>query len=101
MTPLGKIIITSGIIFFTFSTLMWIFTTNWQWFAGGGAILVGTTLTSAVVSAETKTTTRSQNHSVRYSPANGNNGNDKETNTTSEPITQGRIEDDDPFSPRS
>src|SRR3954463_6116576 len=54
MTTLGKIIVIAGICIFTGSTLAWISTGNWQWFAGGGAIFLGTLLTGAVISAETK-----------------------------------------------
>jgi hypothetical protein len=54
MTTLGKITVIAGICIFTASTLLWIIQGNWQWFAGGGAIFLGTLLTGAVISAETK-----------------------------------------------
>jgi hypothetical protein len=54
MTTLGKIIVIAGICIFTASTLLWIIQGNWQWFAGGGAIFLGTLLSGAVISAETK-----------------------------------------------
>lgn len=66
MTQLGRIIITCGILIFTAATLAWILTGNWQWFAGGGAILFGATLTSAILSVEPKDNhkqnTRYNNH---------------------------------------
>jgi hypothetical protein len=58
MTILGKIIVTLGIGIFTGSTLAWIITGEWQWFAGGGAVFFGTLLTAAVISAETKPTNK-------------------------------------------
>lgn len=54
MTPLGKAVIISGILIFTASTLAWIITGDWQWFAGGGSIFFSSLLASAVLSAETK-----------------------------------------------
>jgi hypothetical protein len=54
MTTLGKITVIAGICIFTGSTLAWIGTGEWQWFAGGGAIFLGTLLSGAVISAETK-----------------------------------------------
>src|SRR3954470_6696107 len=54
MTTLGKIIVIAGICIFTASTLLWIIQGDWQWFAGGGAIFLGTLLSGAVISAETK-----------------------------------------------
>jgi hypothetical protein len=54
MTTLGKATVITGISIFTLSTLAWIIQGNWQWFAGGGAIFLGTLLTGAVISAETK-----------------------------------------------
>jgi hypothetical protein len=54
MTTLGKITVIAGICIFTASTLLWIIQGDWQWFAGGGAIFLGTLLSGAVISAETK-----------------------------------------------
>jgi hypothetical protein len=54
MTVLGKATVITGISIFTLSTLAWIIQGNWQWFAGGAAIFLGTLLTGAVISAETK-----------------------------------------------
>src|SRR3954468_23080075 len=54
MTTLGKTTVIAGICIFTASTLLWIIQGNWQWFAGGAAIFLGTLLTGAVISAETK-----------------------------------------------
>jgi hypothetical protein len=54
MTTLGKATVITGICIFTASTLLWIIQGDWQWFAGGGAIFLGTLLSGAVISAETK-----------------------------------------------
>ena len=54
MTLLGKIIVSLGIGIFTASTLAWISSGDWHWFAGGGAIFLASLATSAVVSTETK-----------------------------------------------
>lgn len=58
MTQLGKAIITIGIGIFTATTLLWIITADWHWFAGGGAIFLGATLTATVISVETKGNTK-------------------------------------------
>jgi hypothetical protein len=57
MTQLGKSIITIGIGIFTATTLLWIITADWHWFAGGGAVFLGAALTATIISVETKDTT--------------------------------------------
>lgn len=54
MTQHGKIIITLGILLFTAGSLLWIILQNWQWFAAGFAIFIGSAFTSLVLSVETK-----------------------------------------------
>jgi hypothetical protein len=115
MTVLGKATVITGISIFTLSTLAWIIQGNWQWFAGGAAIFLGTLLTGAVISAETKpspTSTRTPSplpptpptpptddppYSYSYSPI------DRPTDTTDTlpdwtPPSTAPPDDPDPFS---
>lgn len=55
MTFLGKTIITLGITILTFSALAWIVLSDWRWIAAGTAVFIGTLLSGAVLSVETKT----------------------------------------------
>lgn len=54
MTPLSRTLITAGVSIFTLGTLMWIFTRDWEWFAGGAAIFFGTLLAGGILSVEVK-----------------------------------------------
>ena len=56
MTPLARTIITIGIILFTAGAISWILSGNWQWFAGGLAVFIGSLLAGGVLSVETKQT---------------------------------------------
>ena len=60
MTPIARIIIVSAIILFTLGTVAWILTGNWQWFAGGGAILFGSFLAGGILSVDVKHPQRTQ-----------------------------------------
>jgi hypothetical protein len=66
MTTLGKYVIVGGILVFTAGTITWILTGDWHWFAGGATLFLASVLTSAVLSAETKTTTNG--HHRRQQP---------------------------------
>lgn len=61
MTLHGKIIITLGIGIFTASSIIWILMEDWRWFAAGASIFIGSILTSAILSIETKPTTPASN----------------------------------------
>lgn len=54
MTVLGKTIITTGIVILTVSSIVWILTANWQWFAGGGVVFLGSIMAGVIISVETK-----------------------------------------------
>ena len=54
MTSLAKALITIGITIWTLGTILWILSSNWQWFAGGLSLFIGSLLAGAVLSVETK-----------------------------------------------
>jgi hypothetical protein len=87
MTSLGKTIITAGILLFTLGSIAWILTQNWQWFAAGLSVFIGSVLTGAILSVETKqTTTRNSNtlytnNELREPPYNNENDSWRQPST--------------------
>ena len=54
MTSAARLTILLGISLFTAGTIIWILTGDWHWFAGGGAIFLGTIISGGVLSVEVK-----------------------------------------------
>lgn len=54
MTRTARVVVLAGTTLFTAGTISWILTGNWQWFAGGIAILLGTIIAGGILSVEVK-----------------------------------------------
>jgi len=69
MTQLGKVVILGGVLAMLVGTLSWIYTTNWQWVAGGIAVFISSMIAGAVLSVETKD---KRPHTIQPTPPSSN-----------------------------
>ena len=95
MTSLARATIICGVLLFTAGTIAWILTGNWQWFAGGTAIFIGTILAGAILSVEVKTPSRREEKTYQPLPHMPPQNTAKQGTTPSDTPTQ--TQPTDPF----